>query len=131
MKSGKLILAIASLVALAIPVSLAAQEHFPKSHQYNLIDMGTLGGPASYYSGQGEGAQVLMTGESSPVTPTLPPPIPSLQIVSTQTASSLTPFYGTTEWRLTWEQSPTAALSPRSMTAGGFPGIHKTGSWIH
>jgi probable HAF family extracellular repeat protein len=57
MKSGKLILAIASLVTLAIPVSLAAQEH-PTKH-YKLVDMGTLGGPASYYSGQGEGAQVI------------------------------------------------------------------------
>jgi len=40
---------------LAIPASLAAQKH----HQYQLVDMGTLGGPASYSSSQGGGAQVI------------------------------------------------------------------------
>jgi probable HAF family extracellular repeat protein len=49
MKSGKLISAIALLIALA--VSLAAQEHPKKHHKYNLIDIGTLGGPASYFFG--------------------------------------------------------------------------------
>jgi hypothetical protein len=44
MKSGKLISAIALLVALAIPVSLAAQEHHTQHHRYRLIDVGTLGG---------------------------------------------------------------------------------------
>jgi probable HAF family extracellular repeat protein len=42
--------AIALVVALAGPVSLAAQEHHTKHHQYKLIDMGTFGGPASYVS---------------------------------------------------------------------------------
>jgi hypothetical protein len=46
-KSGKLISAIALLVALAIPVSLAAQEHPTKHHQYKLVDIGTFGGPNS------------------------------------------------------------------------------------
>jgi probable HAF family extracellular repeat protein len=61
MKSAKLrcIMAMALLVALAIPVSLAAQEHPTQHQQYKLVDLGTLGGPASYYSGQGEGAQTI------------------------------------------------------------------------
>jgi probable HAF family extracellular repeat protein len=47
MKSKKLmcITAIALLVALAIPVSLAAQEHHTKHHKYDLVDLGTFGGP--------------------------------------------------------------------------------------
>jgi len=56
MKSGKLISAIALLVALAMPVSLAAQEHPTKHHRYNITDLGTLGGPESYF---GFVAQVL------------------------------------------------------------------------
>jgi probable HAF family extracellular repeat protein len=53
MKSRILMLfaAIASLVALAIPVSLAAQEHPTKHHTYKLIDLGTLGGPNSSVNG--------------------------------------------------------------------------------
>jgi probable HAF family extracellular repeat protein len=47
MKSGKLISAMALLVALAIPVSLAAQEHQTKHYRYKLVDLGTFGGPGS------------------------------------------------------------------------------------
>jgi len=48
MKYGKLISAMALLVALAIPVSLAAQQNKPKHQHYKLVDLGTLGGPASF-----------------------------------------------------------------------------------
>jgi probable HAF family extracellular repeat protein len=47
------------LAVLAIGPPLAAQEHKPKHHQYKLIDIGTLGGPASYYSAAGDGSQIL------------------------------------------------------------------------
>jgi hypothetical protein len=55
MKSKKLICisAIALLVALAIPVSLAAQEHPAKHHHYKLIDIGTLGGPNVWFNWSG------------------------------------------------------------------------------
>jgi probable HAF family extracellular repeat protein len=59
MKYGKLISAMALLVALAIPVSLAAQEHHPKHHQYNLIDIGTLGGPNFFFNFSGYPNQLL------------------------------------------------------------------------
>jgi probable HAF family extracellular repeat protein len=56
--------AITLFAALAMPVWTAAQdspsqEHKPKHHQYKLIDIGTLGGPASYYSEGGAGNLVL------------------------------------------------------------------------
>lgn len=44
---------MALLVALAIPVSLAAQEHHSKHHKYNLIDIGTLGGPNFFFNFSG------------------------------------------------------------------------------
>jgi uncharacterized membrane protein len=46
-----LVAAIASLVTVAIPVSLAAQEHPTKHRAYHLIDLGTLGGPNSSVNG--------------------------------------------------------------------------------
>ena len=51
------------LFTLAVPISLAAQEHAntPVHRHYKLIDMGTLGGPASYFTepGFGRGELVL------------------------------------------------------------------------
>jgi probable HAF family extracellular repeat protein len=52
MKYGKLISAMMLLVALAIPVSLAAQDSRDRNkntqhHHYKLIDVGTFGGPES------------------------------------------------------------------------------------
>ena len=50
--------------ALAIPAGMTAQDnpsqnHRHSHHQYKLIDIGTLGGPASYYSAQGVGSLIL------------------------------------------------------------------------
>jgi hypothetical protein len=62
MKSEKLmcIAAMSLLVALAIPVQLAAQgkQHQHKFHHYQVIDVGTFGGPTSYISNDpsGDGA---------------------------------------------------------------------------
>jgi probable HAF family extracellular repeat protein len=53
MKYGKLISAMALLVALANPVWLAAQEHPTKHHKYNLVDIGTFGGPNFIFNWSG------------------------------------------------------------------------------
>jgi hypothetical protein len=52
MKSAKLmcITVVALLVALAIPVSLAAQEHKSKHQTYKLIDLGALPGVNSSFA---------------------------------------------------------------------------------
>ena len=42
------IAAMSLLAALATPVRLAAQELNPQQRRYKLVDLGTLGGPASY-----------------------------------------------------------------------------------
>jgi len=44
------------LCALAIPMGLAAGDHAHKSthHHYKLIDMGTLGGPQSFFNTLGD-----------------------------------------------------------------------------
>jgi probable HAF family extracellular repeat protein len=59
MKTRFLILltAITLFAALAMPVQLAAQENKDKQkhHHYQLIDLGTFGGPQSWVDGAGEG----------------------------------------------------------------------------
>jgi probable HAF family extracellular repeat protein len=57
-------IALSLLAALAIPTGMAAQEnpspdHKAKHHKYRLIDIGTLGGPASYTSAGGVGNPIL------------------------------------------------------------------------
>jgi probable HAF family extracellular repeat protein len=47
--------AITLFAALAIPVQLAAQEQKKEHSRYKLIDLGTLGGPHSYGSVNGDG----------------------------------------------------------------------------
>ena len=53
MKFSKLrcITATTLLTVLAIPAGLAAQEHHKQKPRYELIDLGTLGGPQSYEQG--------------------------------------------------------------------------------
>ncbi len=53
MKYEKLISAMTLLVALSIPVSLAAQQHPTKHRKYNLVDIGTLGGPNVFFNFSG------------------------------------------------------------------------------
>jgi probable HAF family extracellular repeat protein len=64
MKTAKLICmaAMTLLAALMIPLRLAAQDkpdHNPKHHHYQFIDLGTLGGPHSYGSVNGDGFALL------------------------------------------------------------------------
>ena len=49
-----------------IPVSLAAQEHHAKHHKYNLVDIGTLGGPNFFFNFSGYPNRLL--GNSGTVT---------------------------------------------------------------
>jgi probable HAF family extracellular repeat protein len=53
--------AIALFAALALPVSLAAQEHAALHHHYKLIDIGTLGGPNFFVQWSGYPNHVLGT----------------------------------------------------------------------
>jgi hypothetical protein len=60
------IIALAMFAALALPVQLAAQDkqnHHHEYHHYQLIDVGTLGGPNSGLSGPDQ--QTLDNGERS------------------------------------------------------------------
>jgi probable HAF family extracellular repeat protein len=70
--------AIAVLTAVAIPVRLAAQnraDHHERHHRYKLVDVGTFGGPDSYFifgvglnnQGQAAGAASTPTPDPFPV----------------------------------------------------------------
>jgi probable HAF family extracellular repeat protein len=61
MKSRKMtLLTVAILLAiLNLPLRLAAQEHRRHHQRYKLIDLGTLGGPISYGSANGNGGRLL------------------------------------------------------------------------
>src|SRR5271167_3908564 len=81
MKSKKWIsvVAVTLFAALAMPAGMAAQDtpsqdDKSKHHQYKLIDIGTFGGPTSYYSEGGTGNLVLnnrgvVTGYADTPTP--------------------------------------------------------------
>jgi probable HAF family extracellular repeat protein len=62
-KTWTRIIAMTLFAALAVPVQLAAQDNKPQSqpkhHHYQLIDLGTLGGPNSYVGALGGISQVL------------------------------------------------------------------------
>jgi len=71
------IAAVGLLTLLALSMQLAAQDkqdHHHKHHHYQLIDIGTFGGPNSNFVTQGVGAQVLnnrgtVTGSADTSTP--------------------------------------------------------------
>lgn len=70
-------IAIALFTVLALPLHLGAQEHHANHPHYKLIDIGTFGGPASYFS---NGADGILNNQGTAAgwadTPT-PDPFPS------------------------------------------------------
>ena len=48
-----------AVVVLAVPLSLNAGQHSHKHPRYKVVDLGTLGGPLSYGSANGEGGRLL------------------------------------------------------------------------
>jgi probable HAF family extracellular repeat protein len=67
MKSRRLTCIIATLLAVAWPITMTAQKH----HQYKVVDVGTLGGPNSFHSGfaqilNNQGAFVAYADTSTP-----------------------------------------------------------------
>jgi len=52
-------IALTLFAALSIPCRLNAQEHRGSHPRYKLVDLGTLGGPISYGSANGDGGRIL------------------------------------------------------------------------
>src|SRR5436190_17885415 len=75
--TSKSFVVIALFVTLALPIKAAAQHT-----QYRLIDIGTLGGPASYFTDPGVGPQTyvlnnrgMLAGKADLPTPDTCPPV--------------------------------------------------------
>lgn len=52
-KKSRWVTSITMFAAFAIPIGMAAQnsqDHHPKQHHYELVDLGTFGGPQSYFA---------------------------------------------------------------------------------
>jgi probable HAF family extracellular repeat protein len=47
------------VVVLAVPLSMNADQHLHKHPRYKVVDLGTLGGPLSYGSANGDGGRLL------------------------------------------------------------------------
>jgi probable HAF family extracellular repeat protein len=70
---GMMLAAVTLLVALVVPLSLAAQQQpatlaHEKTHRYRFVDLGTLGGPAAYLYGSDKISEVRMLNEHGVVT---------------------------------------------------------------
>jgi probable HAF family extracellular repeat protein len=69
------LIAIATFASLAIPVQLFGQDHERKHHRYRLVDVGTFGGPDSYFTfgvglnNRGEAAGAAATPTPDPFNP--------------------------------------------------------------
>jgi len=69
------LIAIATFASLAIPVQLFGQDHERKQHRYRLVDVGTFGGPDSYFifgvgvNGRGQAAGAAATPTRDPFYP--------------------------------------------------------------
>jgi hypothetical protein len=69
------LMAIATFVSLAIPVRLFGQDHDNMHHRYRLVDVGTFGGPDSYFTfgvglnNRGEAAGAAATPTPDPFNP--------------------------------------------------------------
>ena len=79
-RSTNRIVAVTLLVVLAVPLALAAQNNQhqkSKHHHYKFIDLGTFGGPASYFS---NGADGILNGKGTAAgwaDTSVPDPFPS------------------------------------------------------
>lgn len=65
---------IVALVGLIMPAPLTSQEQLTKHHRYRLIDLGTFGGPGSFFNDEGDAVNMRGTavGGSQTGIPDLP-----------------------------------------------------------